>query len=934
MNRSTIKKISNPPCESRRTFIKTLGAGTGTILLAPSFYSCSNQYSSQLYQNFLNPSAEAKPFFRWWWNGNRLEKDELERELKLMHEAGIGGIEINPIQMPEQAANVYGREYEWLSDEWIELLEFTINKAEELGMVTDLIVGTGWPFGGEFLSPAETIQGLKTETIKLKGPSKKNISLSDLQLSKNKKVFDIRLYPEKINSLSVGKVIPFDQDSSSVYVDVPVGDYQLHILTLENNFRHVMHGAPGGAGPVLDHFNKKAVEKYLNFMSDKIKGKFQSKILKGIRAMFCDSIELNGANWTNGFDRLFKEKRGYEILPYLSLLLTTTPKIEAEFNDELRRARYDYSLTLAELFIQSFIIPFHEWCNRNGTLSRYQAYGHPWLYTDLIDGNLIPDIPEGDQWLYNGAWQPYADVDQIRYAIWNKYASSAGHLAGRKIISTEAMTNTSGVFKASLKYIKQATDLNIATGINHQVLHGFNYSPPEAGFPGWIRYGCYFNENNPWWQYMPKWSLYSARLSDIFQKSTPVSQVAIMGPTLDIWSDYGLDRNPFNLQPWYLHSLWQSFNHLGFGSDFVNSTLLRSARLEGGNILIGEMKYELLVLCELETIEPEAAQKIEELTIQGARIILIGKKPHRSPNMIGALKNDGIVRKAVENALGAGILVAPSPEVTLQKSPDKLMAWADQLVKNSGLFPLVEFSNPSAQLFQMHHKKQDVDILFICNVDRKKAYETEIYLGQNTSHAAKWNPETGSKNRLPLNRNDRIQINLAPLESALIIADKKETLSTSTKRKPKESSIPFNIAGPWNVTLLNIDKNSQSTILDEIKLINEIKGYENFGGEINYETTFDLERDDYGTLVIEEVNETAEVSLNGNVVGLSWYGNNHFDVTGNVKKGENKLKIKVTTVLANFVASLDHNETAQYWISRYKDKSQVKCGIAGKLTLR
>ncbi|MCK5704067.1 MAG: hypothetical protein KAI29_23095, partial [Cyclobacteriaceae bacterium] len=92
--------------QNRRNFIKTLSIGSGTILLSPLLSNCSSQYESDLYLSFLSPKAEAKPFFRWWWNGNRLSKDEIIRELELMKDAGIGGVEINPIKMPEQAENL------------------------------------------------------------------------------------------------------------------------------------------------------------------------------------------------------------------------------------------------------------------------------------------------------------------------------------------------------------------------------------------------------------------------------------------------------------------------------------------------------------------------------------------------------------------------------------------------------------------------------------------------------------------------------------------------------------------------------------------------------------------------------------------------------------------------------------------------------------
>ena len=919
--------------QDRRSFLKWLSMSTGGLLLNPAFSSCSTNYRSQLYESFLEPGAEAKPFFRWWWNGNRLSKDEISRELEIMHEAGVGGIEINPIRMPEHAENLVGEECIWLSNEWIDFLQYTIDKAASLGMVSDLIVGTGWPFGGEFLEPEETIQGLRLEAIPVTGPGKKNVQLTSEPETPQSKLMTVTLFPEEINEIGDGISIPFNEDESQVEISIPAGNHYLFILRLQSNFRQVMHGAPGGAGPVLDHFNKTAVVKYLNSMSDRIKDQTGKETLEGIRAMFCDSIELNGANWTTGFEAIFQEKRGYDILPYLPILLQENLEIHENFKDELKRARFDYSLTLAELFKESFILPFHNWCRENGTLSRYQAYGHPWLYTDLIEGYLIPDIPEGDQWLFNGGWQPYADVDQIRYAIWNKYASSAGHLKQRKIISSEAMTNTSGVFKASLKYIKQATDLNIATGINHLVLHGFNYSPPEAGFPGWVRYGCYYNEKNPWWQYMPIWSKYNGRLSQIFQETSPISQVAILGPTLDIWSEAGLDRNPFNLDPWYLHALWQALNHLGFCSDYINARLLVNSRLEDGKILIGSMKYEALLLCDVETMESDVARKLEELTHQGATIIMIGQNPSRSPHMLSSLKNDGIVNKSIENAINAGIQLAASPEVSLQASPDLLMQWTEQLMKNAEVYPNFEFSHPSSNLFQIQHQLDEVDIIFLTNISRQEVFKSEIS-GTKLNFATVWDPESGKKERLGLNENNRIDISLQPLESMLIVMDPKENLKTKREQPQHDINRKFEIKTTWKLSLRSVEGFEESLTLESLLPINEIQGYYNFGGEIDYYTEFNLEDKDFSNLTIEEVYETAEVKLNGDKIGLSWWGNNSFDIKRKLKTGKNTLEIRVSTLLANYTASLQESETAKIWTSRYKDKKPVSCGLVGKVLLQ
>ncbi len=76
-----------------------------------------------------------------------MEKAELARELRLLKDAGIGGVEINPIAFPDRTADMGITSVEWLSQPWMELLRFTLEEAASLGMTCDLIVGSGWPFG-------------------------------------------------------------------------------------------------------------------------------------------------------------------------------------------------------------------------------------------------------------------------------------------------------------------------------------------------------------------------------------------------------------------------------------------------------------------------------------------------------------------------------------------------------------------------------------------------------------------------------------------------------------------------------------------------------------------------------------------------------------------------------------------------------------------
>ena len=96
---------------SRRGFLKS-GIMLAASIPALQYYPISgNGLSAKTLGNtpddgdrllsiFRNPPVTSKPFVRWWWNGDKLSAKEILRELDVMKEAGIGGVEINPIAFP------------------------------------------------------------------------------------------------------------------------------------------------------------------------------------------------------------------------------------------------------------------------------------------------------------------------------------------------------------------------------------------------------------------------------------------------------------------------------------------------------------------------------------------------------------------------------------------------------------------------------------------------------------------------------------------------------------------------------------------------------------------------------------------------------------------------------------------------------------------
>ncbi len=111
----------------RRDFVKSGLVATTGIVFIDSFMGCVNptlQDGSvdQYFKGFQDPPAEARLFVRWWWNGNRLAEKEILRELDVMKEAGIGGVEINPIAFPAGSDPVGYEALTIFEERWLDML--------------------------------------------------------------------------------------------------------------------------------------------------------------------------------------------------------------------------------------------------------------------------------------------------------------------------------------------------------------------------------------------------------------------------------------------------------------------------------------------------------------------------------------------------------------------------------------------------------------------------------------------------------------------------------------------------------------------------------------------------------------------------------------------------------------------------------------------
>src|SRR5947209_4320424 len=318
---------------------------------------------ADLQRGFEHPPDNARIMMRWWWFGPAVTKPELEREMRVMKEGGIGGFEVQPVyplSLDDPARGI--KNFPFLSDEYIEALRFVSAKARELGLRMDLTLGSGWPFGGPQVSVSQASGMLRTERVKV--GNARRIPVPDIGAGEKLiAVFLARAQGQGIAADSLRELT--DIHEGAVYLPADLnGEHEVFFFIASRTGMMVKRPAIGAEGFVLDHLNRAATDLYLQKVGDRLMQAFGTA---RPYAVFGDSLEVYNQDWTDDFLAEFKQRRGYDLKPYL-------PALVADIGPKTLDIRRDWGKTLTELLNQRFLTPLHDWARRNHTLLRMQDY--------------------------------------------------------------------------------------------------------------------------------------------------------------------------------------------------------------------------------------------------------------------------------------------------------------------------------------------------------------------------------------------------------------------------------------------------------------------------------------------------------------------------------------------------------------------------------
>jgi len=320
---------------------------------------------TQMRESFAHPPDDARIMMRWWWFGPAVTNNEIKRELEQMKAAGIGGIEIAtlyPLALDDPQTSFHNSPF--LSDEHIDALRYAASEARRLGVRVDITLGSGWPFGGPHIPITQAAGALRIETVALPAGA---TSIAIPNISTGERLEGVFLVPGSHGDLAIshGQYVSnpvIENDRLEVSADLNRSYCAVFFISSRTGMT-VKRSAVGAEGFVLDHYDQNAIETHLRAVGNRMMSAFGDH---PPYAVFSDSLEDYGSDWTPELLREFHKRRGYDLTPHLLALI-------GDVGPDTAAIRHDWGKTLTELANDNYLKPLHAWATQHHTRLRSQT---------------------------------------------------------------------------------------------------------------------------------------------------------------------------------------------------------------------------------------------------------------------------------------------------------------------------------------------------------------------------------------------------------------------------------------------------------------------------------------------------------------------------------------------------------------------------------
>ncbi|MGQ9463274.1 MAG: glycosyl hydrolase [Candidatus Fervidibacter sp.] len=889
------------------------------LLLLPAFLSIAFPQRGEAGEiEWAKICQESRPWTYWWWLGNAVTKEEITRHMELFKQVGLGGVHIIPIYGAQGYENRY---IPYLSDLWLAMLAHTLQEGQRLGLGVDITLGTGWNMGGPWIDESTAAKKVEIRRLKLRQGEK----LTDLILPDSSRAVLHALMAYGPSGQILDLTEKFDLKANRLNWTPPYGDWILYAVIQVLHGMKVKRAAPGGEGFIIDFFSNEALKRFLAPFDEAFEKLARITSLKP-RAVYHDSFEVIGENWTDNLLDQFKRRRGYDLRFFLPALL-------GEGDQEIvSHVRSDFRQTIDELMLEEYVKPWVEWSHKYGFLVRYEAHGSP---GNLLDLYGVADIPEsetfGPDWLELVGLKPLPRTLPQRSSsnpktlfLLNKFASSAAHVTGKNLCANETATWLGEHFKVPLEHVKSLVDLLFLAGINCIFYHGIPFSPSDEDFPGWLFYAStHFGPTNTFWRHFHALNEYISICQAFLQLGQPDNDLLVYFPVFDLWATDEGTRSFLHFL--IAHSNWLEDNlpkftqkaqqlwDMGYGFDFVSDRMLvNDVSVSGGQIQTKGGTYKALLIAGCKLMQPETLERIVRVIEKGATVLVVGELPKDVPGL-GRLGERRQRFHTVRERLKFVDKSYSVKEARLGKG--RLLASDDlkTLMSASGIQ-----QEPMTDLGLQFIRRRESEgrwLYFIVNLSGQK-FEGWVLLSVAAKSVVIFDP-MGQRAGLAAvqreNEQTKVYLQLEPRQSLMLRATNREVKGASWDYwKPKGEPLP--LGSEWKVEFVeggpNLPRPTKVKNLtswtewthDDPTLMKA------FSGCALYRTSFvkPKEKADAWLLDLGTACYSARVWLNGTCIAALI--SSPFKVTlpnDLLREGENELAVEVANLMANRIAYMD-----------------------------
>ena len=862
-------------------------------------------------------TQQNKPWTRWWWEGSAVDTTNLKWMLKEYQKVGLGGLEITPIY------GIKGQESKFinfLSPKWMDMLGFTLTEAKKLDLGIDMAQASGWPFGGPWvkdedaskyvghqtynLNEGEKLKepilfqqktilrtvGERTTIDKLVEPIAANLNMQgyafdQVRYPKMLKAETLMAYSEQGETLDLTSKIGADGILNWV---APKGKWTLYALFEGMHGKMVERAGPGGEGYAIDHFSLSATNNYLSFFDKAFKG----YDLSYLRAFFNDSYEVDDAqgeaNWTPNFLVEFKNRRGYDLRNELPALLGFSKD-----QDRATRVLTDYRQTVSDLLLENYTKAWHKWSKGNGKLIRNQAHGSPANILDLYAATDIPEA-EGD------------DVLRI------KFASSAAHVTGKPLSSSESATWENDHFLTRLGDVKKKMDLFLLGGINHTFYHGSNYTPQDAKWPGWLFYAAvHFTPNNSFWGDFKALNNYVAHSQSFLQAGKPDNDILVYLPIYDSYANRGntllihYDGIEKGFRGTGLDKTANDLYDKGYAFDYISDTQIMSTSATNGRIKTADLNYQTILVPAAMYMPVATLQKLVKLAESGATISFLNALPKDVPGLANLEQN-----RSAFKALISQLNFKTEGNFQVAKVGNGSILLANDL---NNLLSAAKVAPESMKEMNLNNIRRAVDggkYYFIVN-EGTEMINGWVPLSTKAKSVALFDPMTEKKGYAAIRQTAKgteVYLQLDKLESC-ILQTYDNVENAASYAYVGAANVGNQLSGTWKVNFI-----SGGPVLPKALEMQSLKSwtesgpdYANFTGTASYTNTFKRPRGKATAYLLDlgKVEETVKVKLNGVEIATLMGPNYKVEIQKSQLKGKNTLELLVSNSMANRISWMD-----------------------------